>query len=255
MKRLPRRLRHDEEATLVEHLDELRSRLVVSLVAVALAFALTYAFHHHLLHWLNRPLPARLHGRPVTFGVAEPFVTSFMVSFYAALLIALPVILWQLWSFLAPAFEKRIQRSIAALVGFATGLAIAGISFGYFVAMPAAVHFLTNYDSADYNIQVRARDYYSFVTTVLIAVAAVFEVPVFVLALVRLRVLTAAQLRRNWRLGVVVMAALAVALPGVDPVTTTFEMIPLVALYLLTVVLAGVFEQRWRPEGEAEPVT
>jgi sec-independent protein translocase protein TatC len=255
MKRLPRRLRHDEEATLVEHLDELRSRLVVSLVAVTLAFALTYAFHHHLLHWLNRPLPARLHGKPVTFGVAEPFVTSFMVSFYAALLIALPVILWQIWSFLAPAFDDRIQRSIAALVGFATGLAIAGIAFGYFVAMPAAVHFLTNYDSADYNIQVRARDYYSFVTTVLIAVAAVFEVPVFVLALVRLRVLSAAQLRRNWRLGVVVMAALAVALPGIDPVTTTFEMIPLIALYLLTVVLAGVFEQRWRPEGEAEPVT
>ena len=251
MKRLPRRLHHDEEATLVEHLDELRSRLIVSLVAVMVAFAVTYAFHHRLLHWLNRPLPPRLHGKPVTFGVAEPFITSFMVSFYAALLIALPVLLWQIWSFLAPAFEERIQRSIAALVGFATALAIAGIAFGYFVAMPAAVHFLTNYDSADYNIQVRARDYYSFVTTVLIAVAVVFEVPVFVLALVRLRVLTAAKLRRNWRLGVVIMAALAVALPGVDPVTTTFEMIPLVALYLLSVLLAGIFEQRWRPEGEA----
>ena len=255
MKRLPRRLRHDEEATLVEHLGELRTRLVISLIAVSLAFTVTYAFHHRLLHWLNKPLPARLHGRPITFGVAEPFITSFMVSLYAALLIALPVILWQVWSFLAPAFEERTQRSIAALVGFATALAVAGIAFGYFVAMPAAVHFLTNYDASDYNIQVRARDYYSFVTTVLIAVAAVFEVPVFVLALVRLRVLTAAQLRRNWRLGVVIMAALAVALPGVDPVTTTFEMIPLIALYLLTVVVAGIFEQRWRPEGEAEPVT
>ena len=255
MKRLPRRLRHDEEATLVEHLGELRTRLVISLIAVSLAFTVTYAFHHRLLHWLNKPLPARLHGSPITFGVAEPFITSFMVSLYAALLIALPVILWQVWSFLAPAFEERTQRSIAALVGFATALAVAGIAFGYFVAMPAAVHFLTNYDSSDYNIQVRARDYYSFVTTVLIAVAAVFEVPVFVLALVRLRVLTAAQLRRNWRLGVVIMAALAVALPGVDPVTTTFEMIPLIALYLLTVVVAGIFEQRWRPEGEAEPVT
>ena len=67
--------------------------------------------------------------------------------------------------------------------------------------------------------------------------------------------LSAAQLRRNWRLGVVIMAALAVALPGVDPVTTTFEMIPLIALYLLTILVAGIFEQRWRPEGEAEPVT
>lgn len=256
MRRLPRRLRHDEEATLVEHLDELRSRLIVSLITIAVAFAVTYAFHHRLLHWLNRPLPARLHHKTITFGVAEPFVTSFMVSFYAAVLLALPVLLWQIWSFLAPAFEERIQRSIATLVGFATALAVGGVAFGYFVAMPAAVHFLTNYDKNEFNIQVRARDYYSFVTTVLIAVAVVFEVPVFVLALVRLRVLTAAKLRRNWRLGVVIMAALAVALPGVDPVTTTFEMIPLVALYLLSIFLAGIFEQRWRPEGEAaESVT
>ena len=255
MKRLPRRLGHDEEATLVEHLGELRTRLVISLIAVALAFAVTYAFHDRLLHWLNKPLPPRLHGKPVTFGVAEPFVTSFMVSFYAALLIALPVILWQIWSFLAPAFEERTQRSLVGLVAFATVLAIAGIAFGYFVAMPAAVHFLTNYDSSLYNIQIRARDYYSFVTTVLIAVAVVFEVPIFILALVRLRVLTAAQLRHHWRAGVVIMAALAVALPGVDPVTTTFEMIPLIVLYLLTIVIAGVFEQRWRPESEAEPVT
>src|SRR5438094_883714 len=91
--------------------------------------------------------------------------------------------------------------------------------------------------------ELRSRLVISFVTTVLIAVAVVFEVPVFVLALVRLRVLTAAQLRRNWRLGVVIMAALAVALPGVDPVTTTFEMIPLIALYVLTILVAGIFEQ------------
>jgi sec-independent protein translocase protein TatC len=255
MKRLPRRLRHDEEATLVEHLDELRSRLIVSLVAVTLCFALTYAFHHQLLHWLNRPLPDRLHGKTVTFGVAEPFITSFMVSFYAALLLALPVLLWQIWSFLAPAFAERVQRSVAALVGFATALAVAGISFGYFIALPAAVHFLTNYDRNEFNIQVRARDYYSFVTTVLLAVAIVFEVPVFVLALVRLRVLSAAKLRRNWRTGVVVMAALAVLLPGVDPVTTAIEMVPLVGLYLLSVVLAGIFERRWAPEGEPEAAT
>jgi sec-independent protein translocase protein TatC len=255
VKRLPRRLRHDEEATLVEHLDELRTRLIVSLVAVTLCFAVTYAFHHRLLHWLNRPLPERLHGKTITFGVAEPFITSFTVSFYAALMLALPILLWQVWSFLAPAFEEGVQRSVAVLVAFASALAVGGIAFGYFVALPAAVHFLTNYDTNEFNIQVRARDYYSFVTTVLLAVAIVFEVPVFVLALVRLRVLTAAKLRRHWRLGVVLMAALAVLLPGVDPVTTTFEMIPLVALYLLSIVLAGVFERRWRPEAEpdAEP--
>jgi sec-independent protein translocase protein TatC len=255
MKRLPRRLQHDEEATLVEHLDELRSRLIVSLVAIAVGFTVAYVFHRDLLHWLNRPLPDRLHGKTITFGVAEPFITSMMVSFYAAVLLALPVILWQVWSFLAPAFAEHVQRSIAALVAFATALAVGGIAFGYFVALPAAVHFLTNYDTGEFNIQVRARDYYSFVTAVLIAVAVVFEVPVFVLALVRLRVLTAATLRTHWRAGVVLMAALAVLLPGVDPVTTTFEMIPLVALYLLSVVLAGIFERKWAAEPEPEAAT
>lgn len=241
---LPRRLRHGEEATLIEHLGELRSRLVISLLALAAAFAVTYAFHGRLLEWLNRPLPQHLR-KPVTFGVAEPFITSVLVSLYAAFLIALPIIFWQIWAFLAPAFEERHQRLMTALVAFATALGIGGVAFGYWVALPAAVHFLTTYDTSHYTILIRARDYYSFASLVLLAVAVVFEVPIFVLALVRLRILSAAKLRRNWRIGVIVMAAIAVALPGVDPVTTVLEMIPLIALYGLSVALASVLEPRW----------
>jgi sec-independent protein translocase protein TatC len=244
MKRLPRRLHPGEEATLVEHLDELRTRIIVSLAALVVATAVAYVFRGHLLHWLNQPLPADKR-KPVTFGVAEPFLTSLMVSLYAGLLLAMPVIFWQVWSFLAPAFVEHTQRVISGFVAFSVGLLLAGIVFGYFVVLPAAVHFLTNYDEQHYTILIRARDYYSFAALALLAVGVVFEVPVFVLALVRLRVFTAARLRRNWRIGVVVMAAIAVALPGVDPVTTTFEMIPLIALYLLSIVLAGVFEKRW----------
>src|SRR5438552_1682415 len=103
MARLPRRLRHGEEATLVEHLGELRARLIICLVAIAVAFALVYGFHGHLLDWLNRPLP-RDKRPPITFGVLEPFTVSIMVSFYAAGLIVLPIIFWQTWAFLAPAF-------------------------------------------------------------------------------------------------------------------------------------------------------
>ncbi len=244
MPRLPRRLQHGEEATLVEHLGELRARLVISLVALVVAFSVTFAEHGRLLEWLNRPLDPDLR-KPVTFGVAEPFLTSVMVSLYAAFLLALPVILWQTWSFLAPAFEEHAQRSVATLVAFATVLGVGGVSFGYWVALPAAVHFLTNYDTAHYDIMIRAKDYYSFAALVLVAVALVFEVPIFVLALVRLRVLSAAKLRRNWRTGIVVMAILAVALPGVDPVTTTIEMIPLMLLYLLSIGLASLLEPRW----------
>src|ERR671934_1920904 len=134
MKRLPRRLRHDEEATLVEHLDELRTRLIICLLSVAVALIVTYTFHDRILHWLNRPLPAHLR-RPVTFGVAEPFLTTFWVAIWAAFLLALPVIMWQVWAYLAPAFNESAQHAVTWLVITATGLGVAGLAFGYFVVL------------------------------------------------------------------------------------------------------------------------
>jgi len=243
----PRRLRHGEEATLVEHLGELRTRLIVALGAIAAAFIVTYVFHGHLLHWLNRPLPPHLR-KPVTFSPIEPFTTSIWVSLWAAFLLALPIVFWQLWAFLAPAVEEHRQRSMAMLVGFATLLGLGGVAFGYYVILPPAIHFLTNYDSAHYDILIRARDYYRFVSFVLLGVALAFEVPVFVLALVRLRILTAKQLRRTWRMGIFVMTVIGVLLPGVDPVSTILSVIPLVGLYLLSIALAAFFEPRWRSE-------
>jgi sec-independent protein translocase protein TatC len=242
---LPRRLRHGEEATLVEHLGELRTRLVICLISIAVTFSVVYAFHGRLLEWLNRPLPEHLR-KPTTFGVAEPFITSFTVSFWASVLIALPICIWQLWSFLAPAFEERSQRIIAGFSAFAALLLAGGILFGYFIALPAAVHFLTDYDASHFNIQIRARDYYSFVITVLFAVGVVFELPIFVLGLARLGIVPAARLRRNRRIGYVIVAALAVALPGIDPVTTLFEMAPLMILFELSIWMAVFFDRRWK---------
>jgi sec-independent protein translocase protein TatC len=252
--RLPRRLRHGEEATLVEHLGELRARLIISLSALAVAFAVAYAFHGHLLDWLNRPLPEQF-KKPVTFSPIEPFTTSVWVSLYAALLLALPVIFWQLWAFLAPAFEEHRQRSMALLVAFATVLGLGGVAFGYWVILPPAIHFLTNYDSSHYTILIRARDYYKFATFVLVGVATAFEVPVFVLALVRLRIVTAAKLRSTWRFGIFVMTVIGVLLPGVDPVSTILSVIPLVGLYVLSIGLATFLEPRWRSEAGTSPLT
>jgi sec-independent protein translocase protein TatC len=253
MSMLPRRLRHGEEATLVEHLGELRARLIICLGTLTVAFVVTYAFHGHILDWLNRPLPQDL-KKPVTFSPIEPFTTSVWVSLYAALLLALPVIFWQVWAFLAPAFEEHRQRSMALLVAFAAVLGLGGVAFGYFVILPPAIHFLTNFDEPHYTILIRARDYYKFVTFVLLGVALAFEVPVFVLALVRLRILSAARLRATWRFGVFVMTVIGVILPGVDPVSTLLSVVPLVALYLLSIGLATFLEPRWRSETRTRPL-
>jgi sec-independent protein translocase protein TatC len=241
--RLPRRLRHGDEATLVEHLDELRTRIFVALGALALGFVVAFVFRGHLLHWLNAPLPpSRRH--PITLSVAEPFLTSMKVSLLAGFALALPVVLWQLWSFLAPAVEPHAERTVLLFVGLATVLLVAGVAFGYWVVLPKAVHFLTNFDNQYFNAQIRARDYYGFVMTVLLAVGVVFELPIFILALVRLDVLSTTTLRKNRRLGYFIVAVIAVLLPGVDPVTTTFEMVPLMVLFEGSIWLSVLFERR-----------
>jgi sec-independent protein translocase protein TatC len=252
MRRLPRRLRPGEEATLTEHLDELRSRLIIALVAIAAGFTVAYVFHDDLIRALEHALPEE-RRKLITLGVAEPFLTSIWVSLWAGFAIALPIVLWQVWSFLAPALGENTQRVVVWFVLAASALMVCGLAFGYYLALPAAVHFLTNFDESLYDIQIRARDYISFSLLVMAATAVVFELPVFVLALVRLGILTTAKLRRNRRLGYVIVAAVAVALPGVDPVTTTLEAVPLLILYEGSIWLSVIFERRWRPHLAQEP--
>ncbi len=250
MKRLPRRLGHGEEATLVEHLEELRQRIFVCLGALIVGFIATYAIHRHLLHWLNRPLPAHV-GKPITLGVAEPFLTVMKISLFGGLLLAAPVILWQFWGFFAPAVDQRQERRVLYFVFFAAGLLAGGIVFGYFVALPAAVHYLTNFDKSEFNIQLRAKDYYGFTTMVLLAMGIVFELPVFVLSLVRLGILSTRQLRSNRRTGYFIIAVVAVALPGVDPITTVIETVPLWVLYEASIWLSVLMERREAAPREA----
>ena len=227
--RLPRRLGHGDRVTLVEHLDELRLRLILSLLTLAVAFAVIYPFHEELIRALNRPLPDG--KQPITIAPAEAFLTSLTVSIYAAFAVALPMLLWQIWSYLAPAFQETSQKAVARVVLVATVLFAGGLAFGYFVALPRAMPFLLGFDAELYDIQIRARDYYRFATMVLFGLGFLFLVPILVLGLVRLRIVSAAAFRRQWRLGVVLCTVVAVILPGVDPVTTLMMMAPILALY------------------------
>ena len=241
---LPRRLLHGEEATLVEHLDELRTRLILALLAFVPAFLLAFAFHEHIMEWLVGPLPDD--KRLVTLGVTEPFTTSVKVSLIAGLAIALPVVLWQVWGFLAPAVEPHFQRIVVVFVVLATALFAIGVVFMYYVVLPRALDFLTSYDDDLYDIQIRASYYYNFAAVTLLAGGLAFLMPIFLLALVRLRVLTSARLRSNRRIAFVVLLVFAILLPTVDPVSLAFEVVPLVFLFELSIWLSVLMERRWQ---------
>ena len=137
----PRRLSHGEEATLGEHLEELRGRLIVCFVALGLTSIVAFIFHHRLVTWLIEPLPPE-HRKLLTLGVAEPFTTSMKVSFYVALALALPVLLWELWAFLAPALYKHEKRVVLPVIFGAVLLFVSGVSLSFYVVLPLAIGWL-----------------------------------------------------------------------------------------------------------------
>ena len=228
----------------MEHLDELRTRLILALLAFVPAFLLAFAFHEDIMEWLVGPLPDD--KKLVTLGVTEPFTTSVKVSLIAGLAIALPVVLWQVWGFLAPAVEPHFQRVVLVFVVLATVLFATGVVFMYYVVLPRALDFLTSYDADLYDIQIRASYYYNFAAVTLLAGGLAFLMPIFLLALVRLRVLTSARLRSNRRIAFVVLLVFAIMLPTVDPVSLAFEVVPLVLLFELSIWLSVLMERRWQ---------
>jgi sec-independent protein translocase protein TatC len=238
MARRVRPIRHDDRLSLVEHLDELRTRLILSLIAFGVALALCFWQNHLILRIVNHPLDGR---KPITLGVAEPFMTTFTLSAYAAILIALPVVLYQLYAFILPAFtpgERRVATPLLMMIPF---LFIAGVVFGYYVVLPAALKFLLHFNTDQFRVEIRARDYYSFVTTTLIACGLLFQIPVGILGLNRLGIVTPRQLRKNRRYAILVIAVIAMLLPGVDPISMLIEMVPMIVLYELSILLATAF--------------
>lgn len=247
---LPRRLDHGEEATLVEHLDELRSRLIIALFAIIPLFVLTFFFHEQIMEWLTGPLPND--KKLVTLGVTEPFTTSVKVSMIAALALALPIVLWQAWAFFAPAVQPHFERVVLVLVLLATVLFVAGVAFMYTVVLPRALDFLTSYDTNLYNIQIRASYYYTFAAMTLLAGGLAFLMPIFILGLVRLRVLTSDRLRKNRRVAYVALLAFAILLPTVDPVSLAFEVVPLLILFEMSIWISVFMERRWNRDWNEE---
>lgn len=223
---------------LVDHLDELRSRLIIAIAAFGVALGVCWWQNDWILDVVNRPLPDRI-GQPITFGVTEQFTTTLTNSAYFAILIALPVILYQMYAFILPAFSAKERKVATPLLLMVPVLFVTGAVFCYFVVLPPAINFLLDFNSDQFRTEVRARDYYTFVTLTMVAMGLGFQVPIAILALVKLGITTPQKLRKNRRYAYLVIVVLAAFLPTVDPVTLALETIPLLALYEGSILLAA----------------
>ena len=325
---------HEDRLSLIEHLDELRTRLIICIGVFVVAFSICYWQNNWLLHTINRPLeqtqnlngkkrskdpleesarfsvrtgkaqeatvaalrsmdrllaiqardpsisaverlqmratrqqlqiaavataaaaaavPTNTARQPITLGVTEPFLTTFQVAGYAAILLSMPFLLWQAYAFILPAFEPAERRVALPLMLLVPFLFVAGVAFGYFVALPRAINFLQNFNDDNFDILIRAADYYRFSIILLAIIGLLFQIPVGVLAVTRLGIISARTLARNR--GYIILAlsiVAAVATPTPDPVTMVVAMAPLVVLFEFSVLLARIFERR-REKAAAE---
>jgi sec-independent protein translocase protein TatC len=303
---------HEDRVSVVDHLEELRARLIVCLAVIAVAFGFCFWQNTALLNVINAPLAhqtqkqvkagngplgstytvqqsartvaaqlqvvvqalerpgsgasaatkASLAGvkpalsgairhlsaapqgnKPVTLGIGEPFTTTLGIAFIFAMILSLPVLLYEIYGFLLPAFSPEQRRVATPLMLAIPFLFVAGVLFGYFVVLPAAVRFFQNFNSGQFNVLVQASQYYHFAAVVLLAMGLVFQVPVGVLAATRAGIVTTEQLRHNRRYAILACGAVAAFLPG-DAITLLLETVPLYLLFELSVLIARLIDYR-----------
>jgi sec-independent protein translocase protein TatC len=298
----------DDRLSVVDHLDELRSRLFICIAALAIAFGFCFWQNTTFLNILNHALPlqpkttpnhlsgltsdtvsaahamARVSGDfgslsgaeglspaerrefrklardshavaaalpqtepkrlPVTLGIGEPFTTTLTVSAYFALLFALPLILYEIYAFVLPALNPTERRVALPVMLAAPLLFILGVVFAFFLVLPPAVRFLQSFNSENFDILLQARPYYTFELMTMLGIGLAFQLPIALLALQRLGVINGDTLIHQWRYAVVIIAVIAAALPGPDPVTTAMETLPLLLLYGVSIVLLKIADRR-----------
>jgi sec-independent protein translocase protein TatC len=304
---------HDDRLTVVDHLDELRTRLMVCAATLVVVFAICFWQNHALLHFVNVPLKKATpsvenpqnNGRltqaadaqrqvrgglvaigdalaainkdpstsaatrsaitralpqisraaaalprttpdrvPITTGVGEPFTATLTVVAYFTLIFSLPLLLYQAYAFILPAFSNEERRIALPVMLGVPVLFVGGLAFGYYLVVPPAINFLQNFNSTDFDVLIQARDYYRFVAMAMLSCGLIFQAPVGLLLVNRVGILSAKKLRSMWRYAIVAIAVIAAVMPGVDPVTTCILMVPLLLLYGLSIVLLTIADRR-----------
>ena len=308
-----RSVSHEDRLSLVEHLTELRVRIVISLVAFVAATVVCMVFNQTVLDVLNKPLVSTVDAgnrdpiqksagydqelatvlsananlfrvllarendpaakkalldaarenervakiapevearKPVTLGVSEPFMQTLKVSAYAGLLISLPLILFQVYAFVLPAFSPREKQVALPAMLAVPFLFIGGVVFGYFTVVPRAIEFLQNFNTDAFDVLIQAQPYYKFVLMLLIAMGLLFQIPVAIVAVTRVGIVSTSQLAHNRRYAILAIAVAAMLLPGQDPITMGMMMAPMYVLFEASILFSWLLDRR---AGRAAP--
>jgi len=244
--------------SLMEHLEELRRRLVSSLAAFAVAFLVCWGFHQRIADFLLLPLydlPEEVwpEGKRLVFlGPTDALFFYLKVAGLAAVFVAAPWILLQLWRFVAPGLYRREKRVAIPFIFFGTLLFLAGGAFAYYVAFPFSVQFLIGLGGEQFEAQITIERYLSFLMTVILGLGVMFELPTVIFLLSRVGIVTPGFLLRHFRYAVILIFVLAAIItPTPDALTMSIFAAPTIVLYLLGIGVAWVFRPKSADEGGA----
>jgi sec-independent protein translocase protein TatC len=238
------------------HLKELRKRLLISIVAAVVGFGIAYAFSEYLYALLTGPLIPQLPDGSefLAFtGIVEPFIVYLKVGFLGGVIIASPVILYEIWAFVAPGLYDKEKRWFAALVVVSVALFLSGVLFAYIVVFPFGFKYLLSYATEDLKPIITMNSYFSLVTRLLIAFGIIYQLPLGMLVAARLGVVTARKMLSWWRYAIVfIFAAAALITPTPDIFNQLLMAGPLVFLYGVGLVVASIFGKKKTEEEEPE---
>ncbi|UCG39278.1 MAG: twin-arginine translocase subunit TatC [bacterium] len=237
----------DKKLPFTVHLEELRRRLIVCIVAVLVGFLVCYAFKERIFQFVSIPLVASLppdNSWMIFTGVTEAFFTYLKVSFLAGFFLSLPVIFYQLWSFIAPGLYSKEKRLVVPFVIFSTLFFVTGASFGYFVVFPFGFQFLLGFATDTIRPFPSLKEYLSFATKLLLAFGMVFELPLISFFLSKAGILTHQTLARNRRYFIVLAFIASAALTPPDVATQLLMAGPLLVLFEISVLVARIFGRK-----------
>jgi sec-independent protein translocase protein TatC len=237
----------------LEHLEELRQRLIRCALALVAGFVLAWGFREPIFHFLTQPLrQAYPEIKFIYTGPTEAFMLYMKMAFFVGIFVVSPYLLYQLWAFIAPGLYAHEKGYAIPFIIFGTLFFLAGAAFGHFFLFPLSFRFLGEFASADMQFLPRVGEYYSFYSWFLLGLGLVFQLPVIIFVLARIGLVTPGFLLRNFKfafLGAFVVSA--VITPTGDMVNQTLLAAPMVVLYLLGVLVAWLFG---RPRRAADPV-